>query len=255
MILTAYKTQSAWMRLLSLFLVAVSSLSQASPASPGDDAVLDDPSVFTDPQPLVEKRLDELIRQLGDNAEEIHKDPTIAYRISDKLMAPHIDFPRIARLIIGKHWRDANESQRQQLIKEIEALLIRSYVTAMVSYVDQIVEQQKGTRYHPSRYQTGDRKTSLRATIPLEGGQSADVQYQLYYRGEWKIYDIRIEGISLAITYRNSFGEQIKKIGIDGLIAQLVERNRKGDVELPEAIAPEEPVKNTSIKIIQSTED
>ncbi len=235
------------MGLISLLLVAVSSLSLAS----AGDASLDDPTVFSNPQPLVVKRLDELVRRLGDNAEQIRKDPTIAYQISDELMAPHNDFPRIARLIIGKHWRDASESQRQQLVREIESLLTRSYVTAMVSYVDQIVEQQKGTRYHPSRYQPGDRKTSVRATIPLEGGQTADVQYQLYYRGEWKIYDIRIEGISLAITYRTSMGEKIKKVGLDSLIAQLAEGNRKGEVELPESIAPEEPVENTSIKIIQ----
>ena len=238
------------MRLFSLLLATMTSLPQASLASL-DDAQLDDPTVFSDPQPLVESKLDELIRRLGENAEQIHKDPNVAYKISDELMAPHIDFPRIARLIVGKHWREASETQRQQLVKEIESLLTRSYVTAMVSYVDQIVEQQKGTRYHRSRYQPGDRKSSVRATIPLDGGQSADVQYQLYYRGEWKIYDIRIEGISLAITYRTSFGEQIKKIGIDGLIAQLAERNRKGEVELPEAIAPEEPVKDTSIKVIQ----
>ncbi len=235
------------MSFLSLLLATISSLSLASP----DNALLDDPTVFSDPQPLVEKRLDELVRRLGENANQIHKNPTIAYRISDELMAPHIDFPRIARLIVGKHWREASKTQRQQLIKEIESLLTRSYVTAMVSYVDQIVEQQKGTRYHRSRYQPGDKKSSVRATIPLEGGQSADVQYQLYYRGEWKIYDIRIEGISLAITYRSSFGEKIDKIGIDGLIAQLAERNRKGEVELPEAVIPEEHVDNTSRKVIQ----
>jgi len=91
----------------------------------------------------------------------------------------------------------------------------------------------------------------VRATIPREGGQKADVQYQLYYRGEWKIYDIRIEGISLAITYRTSMGEKIKKVGLDGLIEQLSEGNRKGEVELPESIAPEEPVENTSIKTIK----
>ena len=251
MTVTAFRLHSTWMRLISLLLAAVSSLSQASLASPGAPPSLDDPTVFSDPQPLVVKRLDELVRQLGDSAEQIRKDPKVAYRISDELMAPHIDFPRVARLIIGKYWRDASETQRQQLIKEIESLLTRSYVTAMVSYVDQIVEQQKGTKYHPSRYQTGDKKSSVRATIPLEGGQKADVQYQLYYRGEWKIYDIRIEGISLAITYRTSMGEKIKKVGLDGLIAQLAERNSKGEVELPESIAPEEPVENTNIKVIQ----
>jgi phospholipid transport system substrate-binding protein len=61
----------------------------------------------------------------------------------------------------------------------------------------------------------------------------------MYYRGEWKIYDIRIEGISLAITYRTSFGEQIKREGLDKLINNLAERNRRGEVELPDSIAPE----------------
>jgi len=153
MTVAACRLQSAWTGLISLLLIAVSSLSLAT----AGEASLDDPTVFSNPQPLVVKRLDELVRRLGDNAEQIRKDPTIAYRISDELMAPHIDFPRIARLIIGKYWRNASESQRQQLTREIESLLTRSYVTAMVSYVDQIVEQQKGTRYHPSRYQPGDR--------------------------------------------------------------------------------------------------
>ncbi|MFQ5642677.1 MAG: phospholipid-binding protein MlaC [Thiogranum sp.] len=250
MIRTAYSTQAFWRGFISLLMAVISSLTQASLASTGQ-TYADDPTVFADPQPLVVKRLDELVRQLGDKAEEIRKDPNMAYRISDELMAPHIDFPRIARLIIGKYWRDASESQRRQLVKEIEELLTRSYVTAMVSYVDQIVAQQKDTRYHPSRYKPGDRKTSVRATIPLEGGQTADVQYQLYYKDEWKIYDIRIEGISLAITYRSSMGERIRKVGIDGLIAELAERNRKGEVELPESIAPEEPVGNARINIIQ----
>ena len=66
------------------------------------------------------------------------------------------------------------------------------------------------------------------------GRAPAEVQYQLYYKEAWKIYDIRIEGISLALTYRTSFGEQINREGLDQLIAQLTERNRKGEVELPE---------------------
>ncbi|GEM_PF-184405 len=250
MIRAVINPQSTWKALLSLLLAVLSSLAQATMAS-GNEPSLDDPTVFADPQPLVIKRLDELVKQLGDQAEQIRKDPGIAYRISDELMAPHIDFPRIARLIIGKYWRDASESQRKQLIKEIEDLLTRSYVTAMITYVDQIVAQQKGTKYYPSRYRPGDRKTSVRATIPLEGGQTADVQYQLYYKGEWKIYDIRIEGVSLAMTYRTSMGERIRKVGIDGLIAELAERNRKGEVELPETIAPDEPVANTDINVIK----
>jgi len=217
-----------------LAMAVASSFTQATLAEP----TAHDPSLFEDPQPLVAARIDELIRRLRDNAEKIREDQSIAYQISNELMAPHIDFPRVTRLVIGKYWRDASPAQQQQLIEEVKSLLIRSYVTAMTSYVDDIIAlaEKKGIKYMPSRYKTGDKKASVRASISLEGGQSADVQYQLYYRGEWKIYDIRLEGISLAITYRSSFGEQIKRDGLDKLIAQLADRNRKGEVELPASL-------------------
>jgi phospholipid transport system substrate-binding protein len=227
----AWKFQNPWMLLVMLAMGAASSFAQATLA----DAAIHDPGLFEDPQPLVAASIDELIQQLRDNAEQIRKDQSIAYQISDELMAPHIDFPRITRLVIGKYWGTASPAQQQQLIGEVKALLIRSYVTAMTSYMDDIVAMadENGIQYLPSRYKTGDKKASIRATIALQGGQTAEVQYQLYYRGEWKIYDIRLEGISLAITYRSSFGEQIRRDGLDKLIAQLADRNRKGEVELP----------------------
>ena len=217
-----------------LALGAASSFTQATLADP----TVHDPRLFKDPQPLVEERIDELIQRLRDNAEKIREDQSIAYQLSNELMAPHIDFPRITRLVIGKYWRTASPAQQQQLIKEVKDLLIRSYVTAMSSYVDDIVAvaEKQGIKYLPSRYKSGDKKASVRATIALEGGQKADVQYQLYYRDEWKIYDIRLEGISLAITYRTSFGEQIKRDGLDNLITELASRNRKGEVELPKSL-------------------
>jgi len=217
-----------------LALGAASSFTQATLADP----TVHDPRLFEDPQPLVAARIDELIQRLRDNAEQIREDKSIAYQLSNELMAPHIDFPRITRLVIGKYWRTASPAQQQQLIKEVKDLLIRSYVTAMSSYVDDIVAvaEKQGIKYLPSRYKSGDKKASVRATIELEGGQKADVQYQLYYRDEWKIYDIRLEGISLAITYRTSFGEQIKRDGLDNLITELASRNRKGEVELPKSL-------------------
>ena len=187
-----------------------------------------------DPQQLVADTIDQLVDRLKANSDRIHEDSSIAYQISDELVAPHIDFPRVTRLVVGKYWQSASEQQRQALIAEVQSLLIRSYVTAMTSYADQIVAKKDRINYLPSRYKTGDKKASVRANITLDSVQAVEVQYQLYNGGgKWRIYDIVIEGVSMAITYRTSFGEQIKRNGLDSLIAELVERNRKGDVELP----------------------
>jgi phospholipid transport system substrate-binding protein len=218
-----------WILTLCFWLAVVSSLARAAHAegTTGDD-----------PQPLVADTINQLIDRLHKNSDRIQKDQSIAYRISDELVVPHIDFPRIARLVIGRYWRDASDKQRNQLVEEIRSLLIRSYVSAMTSYADQIVAKKDRISYLPSRYEPGDRKASVRASIALEGGQTVQIQYQLYKSDDqWRIYDIVIEGISLAITYRTSFGEQIRQSGIDSLIAQLAERNSKGDVELPTAVS------------------
>jgi len=197
------------------------------------DAAIADKTAASDPQPLVEERIHELLVRLRDNSDAIRKDKSIAYQISDELIVPIIDFPRIARLVIGKYWRDATDTQREEVTGEIRDLLVRSYVTAMSSYIDDLVSENNMIDFQPSHYQPGDRKASVRANIALGGRAPAEVQYQLYFMDQWKIYDILIEGISLALTYRTTFGEQIRRDGLDNLIAQLAERNRRGDVEIP----------------------
>jgi phospholipid transport system substrate-binding protein len=225
--------------LLKRLALIVGLLATVTVTSYAAEAAVADKASAGDPQPLLENRIHELLMRLRNNSEAIRKDKSVAYKISDELIVPLIDFPRITRLVIGKYWRDASDTQREELITQIRDLLVRSYVTAMSSYIDDLVSEKNMIHFMPSNFRPGDRKASVRADIALGGRAPAEVQYQLYYVGQWKIYDIRIEGISLALTYRTSFGEQINREGLDNLIAQLVERNRKGEVELPEKIAPQ----------------
>jgi phospholipid transport system substrate-binding protein len=194
------------------------------------DTQPDDPDL---PQPKIEKMIDDLLDALSANAEQIKQDPSVAYELSNELVVPYIDFPRITRIIIGKYWRDANDEQRQRLTDEISALLIRSYVTAMSAYADDTLLDEQVV-YQPSRYQAGDRKATVRAAISLDSGETINVRYALYRtHDQWKIYDISFENVSLALTYRVSFGDIIKKNGLNDLISQLENRNKKGEVNLP----------------------
>jgi phospholipid transport system substrate-binding protein len=185
------------------------------------------------PQPQIEEMVNELLDRLSASAEQINHDRSVAYELSNELVVPYLDFPRITRLIIGKYWRDASDEQRQRLIDEISALLIRSYVTAMIAYADDTLLDEQVV-YMPSRYQAGDRKTAVRAKISLDSGQTIDVRYALYRTDDqWKIYDISFENISLVLTYRASFGASINNKGLDALISRLENSNGKGDINLP----------------------
>ncbi len=185
------------------------------------------------PQPLIETMIENLLDELSANAEQIKQDPSVAYELSNELVVPYLDFPRITRIIIGKYWRDASDEQRRRLIDEISALLIRSYVTAMTAYADDTLLDEQVV-YLPSRYKAGDKKATVRAEISLDSGETIDVRYSLYRKNDrWKIYDISFENVSLALTYRVSFGDIIKHKGLNDLISQLENRNKKGEIDLP----------------------
>ena len=57
-------------------------------------------------------------------------------------------------------------------------------------------------------------------------GSKVQVDYALYRRDAgWKVYDVRVNGVSLVSNYRNSFGSKVRQDGIDGLIEELARRN------------------------------
>lgn len=61
----------------------------------------------------------------------------------------------------------------------------------------------------------------LRRELVIRLGQ-VNVSYKLYKKGgEWKVYDVAIEGISMALNYRSVLAEQIKREGIESVIDNL----------------------------------
>ncbi|MFN2308879.1 MAG: phospholipid-binding protein MlaC [Gammaproteobacteria bacterium] len=184
------------------------------------------------PREVIIGTSERLITALQAQHDTLKQDLATAYRLAEETVLPHVDFPRMTRWVLGRHWRAASEEQRARLTEEFRALLTRSYVTAMVTYVDQILDQAENVQYPPARSrQEGDMAT-VTMLISQQDGQQAVVQYQMYLSDTgWKVYDLQVEGISLALTYRSTFSEEISRSGIDGLIASLTARNQREIVE------------------------
>ena len=55
-----------------------------------------------------------------------------------------------------------------------------------------------------------------------------DVNFSLERGAEtWRVYDVVLAGVSLITNYRESFTQEIRANGIDGLIKQLADKNRE----------------------------
>lgn len=172
---------------------------------------------------------DELVRSVADDVLKIIQQDRelrtgsqskMAELIEEKIV-PHFDFQRMARLAVGRSWRQATPEQQQRLVDEFRVLLVRSYSTAYSAYRDIEIEVK------PLKLRPSDEDVQVRTLIRVPGGgPGVNVDYSMFKASTaWKVYDVTVDGISLVTTYRSTFAEQVNKGGIDALIKALSDMN------------------------------
>ena len=136
-------------------------------------------------------------------------------------VAPHFEFTSMTRLAMGRNWSQASADQKKALTQEFRMLLVRTYTTAFTQYKDQSIE------YRPLKLAPDETDVVVKSLIKQSSGQPVTVDYRMEKtdRG-WKVYDVKIEGISLVENYRGTFNSEVQRSGIDGLIKTLGDKNR-----------------------------
>ncbi len=154
--------------------------------------------------------------------------PGCLYPLVREIAVPNFDFDRISKLALGKYWKTAKDEQRAAFRSEFTEMLIRTYTSALVDYVN--VE----LRYDPLKLDAGATETTVRAHVPRPNAAPVDMDYVMYEKdGAWKVFDVRIDGISLVSNYRSTFANELAQADLDTLIGRLVDRNRKAETNVP----------------------
>lgn len=140
-----------------------------------------------------------------------------------EVIYPHTDFDRIAALVLGKLWKTATIEQRERFKQEFQTLLIRTYSRAFVEF------KEWSVRFLPLQMEKDATKVIVKTEVLQPGLQPVSVDYRmLLSQGEWKAYDIIIEGVSLVTNYRTTFSNEVQTKGsLDAVIDSLVKRNNE----------------------------
>lgn len=137
---------------------------------------------------------------------------------------PHFNFARMTQLAMAVNWRRATPEQQKQLVQEFKTLLVRTYSTALSSYRDQVIE------FRPLRARPEDTEITVRSEVRQKGAQSVTIDYDMEKTASgWKVFDVKVGGVSLITTYKEDFASQVREAGIDGLIKLLSAKNRQND--------------------------
>ncbi|MEK7816128.1 MAG: ABC transporter substrate-binding protein [Pseudomonadota bacterium] len=142
----------------------------------------------------------------------------------ESTILPLFDFRHMTQLAVARNWRLASPEQQNTLIAEFRTLLVRTHSTALANYRDQAIE------YRPLRIAPGETEVTVKSTVKQSGAERMTIDYDMEKTtAGWRVYDIKIAGISLITTYQSTFAKTIRDDGVDGLIQSLSAKNRQAD--------------------------
>lgn len=180
-------------------------------------------STTTSPDVLVRETTDELLAEFTENRDALEQDKERLYELVNEIVVPHFDIQRMARYVLGQHWGDATDEQKEKFVKEFKTQLLRTYATALFEYTGDLDIQ-----YKPFRHEEGDKRAVVKTEVPRSDGPSVPVEYRMILNDdEWQVYDVVIENISTVQNYRAQYGTAINSQGMSGLITALQEKNER----------------------------
>lgn len=179
------------------------------------------PSQAATAREMVETQVNKVLKTL---AEPGFKDQTKEAKI-DKIRSivnEIFDYTELSKRTLGREWAKFNAPQQGEFVKLFSDLLEKTYADRLLSYSDEKVVFEKesllreGQAEVTSNVLTGDGKK-----IPLD--------YRLIQKdGNWRVYDVIIEGISLVKNYRDQFRDILVKDSPEEVLKMLRDKAAKG---------------------------
>ena len=200
----SYRNRLAAVAWLFLFLIFLGHPSQ-SLAGPATEAV--------------KGTIDQVLRVLQDK--EMKKPDRVDERrqIIEKTIGDRFSWEEMAKRTLGTQWAKLTDKQRQEFVDLFRTLLTNTYIDRIENYAGEQVQ------YLNERLQDGF--AEVRTKIA-----SGKAEYPMDYRllnksGEWRVYDIVLDGVSLVANYRGQFNKILHSSGYDDLVQKLRTKSEK----------------------------
>jgi len=176
------------------------------------------------PQELIETTSTKMLKALDADREAAKRDPARVRKLVDQILLPYFDTDYSARLVLGKHWRNASPEQRQRFVDAFYQSLLRNYGSALAEFTADRMTLL------PFRGDVATGQATIRTEVKRSDGTRVPVNYSMRATpAGWKAWDVTIEGISYVRNLRNDVGAEVDQRGLDAVIERLETENKNGD--------------------------
>ncbi len=169
------------------------------------------------------------VKTIIDQSIVVFKDQQISAPDREKklrgIAESHFDFAEMSKSAIGYHWKTLTPAQQSEFVPLFTTFIEDAYLSRIESYSVEKINQQIQSSMIQFIKQTSDGPgyAEVFSTVVLQDRKNPiAVNYLMSYDGgEWKIYDITIDAISVIANYRNQFNRVLNNDGYDKLVSLL----------------------------------
>ncbi len=168
------------------------------------------------PQEIIREAVDLLTTGLDERREELKSDRDALYEFIDGILLPRFARKFAATAVLTKHWRTASDEQKQRFIDAFYTTLVRRYAEGILEFdMDRIL-------IRPYKGDPTKRTTVVKTSVRLDDGTKIPVFYTLVNTKEgWRMFDVKIEGVSYIVNYRKELHAEIRRTSLDQVIERL----------------------------------
>jgi phospholipid transport system substrate-binding protein len=177
-----------------------------------------------EPVAVVEQTALRLQEKLNGQQQYYAQNADELYALIDEILLPNFDIEYAGKLVLGKsHWMAATEEQRTRFVAAFYSFLIKTYAKGILEF-----DQESLVIVPEANFSKDGKKALVLTELIIDGGDNIQVNYSVRQtKDSWKIYDVRIEGVSYIQNYRSQFNAEITAQGIDAVILRLEDEAKK----------------------------
>jgi phospholipid transport system substrate-binding protein len=169
----------------------------------------------SDPPQAAARMVQDLGQQTANAlASNTAKQPGQRRALLRELVKQGFDLELTSQFVLGKYWNRASTDQRAEFMDLFTEYLLNSYARHLAAF-------QADTLSVVASNPAGEKDILVETKVNGTDGQAAPVWRVRAVEGEYKIIDVTVDGVSLALTQRREFASVVNRVGLEGLLKML----------------------------------
>lgn len=179
---------------------------------------------MSDPNQVIHSVSKNTFARLTAEKERLSNEPDYIKVLIEEELIPYFDYKYAAYKVMGTHLKKSSKTQRGQFVEAFKDYLINAYGHILAEFEQQEIQILDNGHFKDKKI------VSISVRIRDHNAQLTQIAFKLRKNkktGQWKVFDVIAEGISMLNTKRSEVNELIQKKGIDHVIELLEQKNRE----------------------------